>query len=351
MKKSKVYLTLQNGKVFEGYAFGKKGAAIGELVFNTSVVGYHKTLTDPAYYGQIVVQTFPMIGNYGVISSEFEGEMPRLSAYIVREICDAPSNFRAEETLGASLERAGIVGIYGVDTRELTRIIRETGVMNAYISEKPLKDFSLLNAYEIKNAVQAVTGKREMLGEECAKYSLAFLDYGCKNSQASLFTEYGCKVYRLPATTTASEVLALDVDGVVLSEGPGDPAENGEMIKEIQSLLGKKPIFAVGLGYQMLALALGARTVKMKYGHRGGNQPVKYLASGRVYASSQNHGYEVLSETVKNGEIVFLNVNDGGVEGIFYDDLKAVGVQFDPITCSAAGESNFLVEKFIAYLQ
>ena len=351
MKKSKVYLTLQNGKVFEGYAFGKKSEAVGEIVFTTSMVGYHKTLTDPAYAGQIVVQTFPMIGNYGVISSEFAGEKPYLSAYIVREICDAPSNFRTEETLSDYMERAGIVGVYGVDTRELTRIIRDCGVMNAYISQKPLKSLQVLNDYKIENPVKDIQVERKLFGDESAKYSLAFVDYGAKTTAIEALVDCGCKLYRLPATATAEEILALGVDGVVLSEGPGNPAENKNAIEEINKLVGKKPILATGLGYQMLALALGANTAKMKYGHRGGNQPVKYLESGRVYVSSQNHGYEVARNSVTCGEVVFVNVNDGGVEGIFYEDKKAIGVQFDPVSCSAAGEANFLFKKFISYLK
>lgn len=352
MKKSKVYLTLQNGQVFEGYGFGAEGEALGELVFTTGMVGYHKTLTDPAYYGQIVVQTFPMIGNYGVISSEFEGKKPYLSAYVVREICEVPSNFRTEETLDAYMKKAGVIGIYGVDTRELTRIVRETGVMNAYISSKPLTQLEVVKAFTVKNAVASVSRKEtEVLEAENASYRLAMIDYGCKDSAAKLWTEYGCKVYRLPATATAEEILSLGVDGVVLSEGPGDPTENESSIDQIAKLVGKKPIFAVGLGHQILALALCAKTYKMKYGHRGGNQPVKYLASGRVYVSSQNHGYEVDSSSVKEGEVVFVNVNDGGCEGVFYDDKKAIGVQFDPTSCSAAGEENFLIKKFIAYLK
>ncbi|MBQ8319537.1 MAG: glutamine-hydrolyzing carbamoyl-phosphate synthase small subunit [Clostridia bacterium] len=352
MKKSKVYLTLQNGKVFEGYGFGASGDAIGELVFTTGMVGYDKTLTDPAYYGQIVVQTFPMIGNYGVIASEFEAEKPYLSAYVVREFCEEPSNFRTEETLDSYMKRAGVIGIYGVDTRELTRIIREAGVMNACVSSKPLKDLACLSVNTVKDAVKAVTPERtEVFGKEGANYTLAMIDYGAKRSAVEFWTSYDCKVYRLPATVTAEEIFALGVDGVVLSEGPGDPTENTAAIAEIQKLIGKKPVFAVGLGHQMLALALGGSTYKMKYGHRGGNQPVKYLSSGRVYVSTQNHGFEVTANSVKEGEIAFVNVNDGGVEGIFYDAKKAIGVQFDPSACSAAGEANFLVGKFIGYLK
>ncbi len=258
MKNSKVYLTLQNGKVFEGYGFGADGEAVGELVFTTGMVGYDKTLTDPAYYGQIVVQTFPMIGNYGVISSEFEGKKPYLSAYVVREVCSDPSNFRIEETLDSYMKKSGVIGIYGVDTRELTRIVREAGVMNAIISSKPLKKLEKIMDYTITNAVSTVSPKEmEVLGDDNATYRLAFIDYGAKDSAVKLWTEYGCQVYRMPATVTAEEIFALGVDGVVLSEGPANPQDNQAAMDEIAKLVGKTPIFAVGLGYQMLATVLG----------------------------------------------------------------------------------------------
>lgn len=347
--KKKVYLTLANGKVLQGYRFGADGDAIGELVFTTGMVGYDKTLTDPAYYGQIVVQTFPLIGNYGVISSELECKNACVAAYVVREICDAPSNFRTEESLDAYMKREGVVGIYGVDTRELTRIIRDYGVMNAKISSKPASAEELAS-YKIESGVKAVACTETLVYNETADKSVAFIDYGAKESAVQFWVENGLKVVRVPATVTAGELLDLDVDGVVLSEGPGDPAKNVEAIEAIKSLIGKKPIFAVGLGMQMLAIAFGAKTAKMKHGHRGSNQPVKYLGSGRVYVSSQNHGYEVVASTVKNGEIVFVNVNDGGVEGILYENERAVSVQFTPESCSAALEPNFLVEGFIARL-
>lgn len=347
--KKKVYLTLANGKVLQGYRFGADGDAIGELVFTTGMVGYDKTLTDPAYYGQIVVQTFPLIGNYGVISSELECRNACVAAYVVREICDAPSNFRTEESLDAYMKREGVVGIYGVDTRELTRIIRDYGVMNAKISSKPASAEELAS-YKIECGVKAVACTETAVYNENADKSVAFIDYGAKESAVQFWVENGLKVVRVPATVTAKELLNLNVDGVVLSEGPGDPAKNVEAIETIKSLIGKKPIFAVGLGMQMLAIAFGAKTAKMKHGHRGSNQPVKYLGSGRVYVSAQNHGYEVVASTVKNGEIVFVNVNDGGVEGILYENERAVSVQFTPESCSAALEPNFLVEGFIARL-
>ena len=347
--KKKVYLTLSNGKTFQGYRFGADGDVVGELVFTTDVVGYDKTLTNPAYYGQVVVQTFPLIGNYGVISSELECEKACVSAYVVREYCEKPSNFRTEEDLDSYMKREGVVGIYGVDTRELTKIIRDAGVMNAKISSKPAnpEDFA---SYKIENAIQAVGCKTLKTYNETAPLSVAFVDYGAKESAVRFWADHGLRVLRVPASFTAEEILALNTDGIILSEGPGNPAENSIQIEVIKSLMGKKPIFAVGLGMQMLALASGAKIEKMKHGHRGGNQPVKYLASGRVYASSQNHGYQVVASSVQNGEILFVNVNDGGVEGIDYKADKAIAVQFAPESCSAALEPNFLVEGFIAKL-
>lgn len=347
--KKKVYLTLENGKVLQGYRFGADGDVTGELVFTTGMVGYDKTLTDPAYYGQIVVQTFPLIGNYGVIESELEGEKAHLSAYVVREVCEAPSNFRTEETLDAYMKRAGIVGVYGVDTRELTRVLRDQGVMNARISSKPANAEDLAS-YRIKDAVAAVSIRDVQVYNDGAEKSVAFIDYGAKESAVRFWADQGLKVIRVPACLPAREILSLGTDGIVLSDGPGDPAENEALICTLKELIGQKPIFATGLGMQMLAIAFGATTKKMKHGHRGGNQPVKYLGSGRVYVSTQNHGYEVVANTVQNGEVNFVNVNDGGVEGIIYERENAVSVQFAPESCSAALEPNFLVEGFLAKL-
>ena len=347
MKQKKVYLTLQNGKVFEGYRFGADGEAVGELVFTTGVVGYLETLTDPSYYGQIVVQTFPMIGNYGVIESDFESDKTHLSAYVVREYCETPSNFRMENTLNDYLKAQGVVGVYGVDTRELTKIIRENGVMNACISDKKI-DAKTLENYQIKDAVKAVApAKVTMAATEHAQYTVAFWDFGGKNSSVGELLSYGLNVIRIPAEYTAEQILALDVDGVVLSDGPGNPAENKEIIEKVKKLLGQKPIFGFGLGHQLIALALGAKTQKMKYGHRGSNQPVKHLATDRVYISSQNHGYVVDGATLGKGEVTFINVNDGTCEGLEWTDGKVLSVQFSPSACSAAGEDNILYNKFI----
>ena len=350
--KKKVYLTLENGKVFQGYAFGADGEAVGELVFTTNVVGYDKILTDPAYYGQIVVQTFPLIGNYGIIQSELEGKKSFVAAYVVRECCDAPSNFRTEDTLDNYLKQQGIVGIYGVDTRELTRILRTDGVMKATISSKPVKDVSKMAAVEMSGAVAAVAPMQTVVyGEENTAGTVAFWDFGAQESAVQAWVDAGLKVIRMPAKSTAAEILAMNVDGVIISEGPGDPKENVEAIEEMKKLIGKKPLFAVGLGMQMLAIAQGGKVAKMKYGHRGGNQPVKYLPTGRVYVSSQNHGYEVLADSVANAMVKFVNVNDGGCEGFELENERVIVVQFAPTACSAALEANFLMEQFVQMLK
>ena len=351
MKKQKVYLTLQNGKVFEGYRFGADGNAVGELVFTTGMVGYLETLTEPANLGKIVVQTFPLIGNYGFNRMDLESKKASVSAYVVREICDEPSNFRMEGKLNDFLKEEGVVGIYGVDTRELTKILREEGVMNAYISSKPLKDMGVVENYEVKNAVEKVTCENvETFGEENAKLTVALWDFGAKQSTVNQLLSYGVKVLKVPANYTAEQILALSPNGVMLSDGPGDPKENSSIVKEIEKLVGKIPMFGVGLGHQLLALAFGAETTKMKYGHRGG-QPVKYLEGGRVYISTQNHGYEVAIPSVKVGNVNFVNANDGSCEGIDYPDYKAFSVQFNPESCSAALEANILYEKFLKNME
>ncbi|MBQ5929593.1 MAG: carbamoyl phosphate synthase small subunit [Clostridia bacterium] len=354
MKKKKVYLTLQNGRVFQGYAFGAEGEVSGELVFNTGMVGYIEGLSDPSNYGQILVQTFPLIGNYGMVNGDVESEKAWVSAYVVREICDEPSNFRMEGKLEEYVKNQGVIGIYGVDTRELTKILRQEGAMNARISRKPLTDeeMSALANYEIKNAVQTVAPKQaKTYGNEKAKYHLALWNFGAKNSSINYLLSKDCKVTSVPATANAEEILALGVDGVILSDGPGNPAENAEIIKQIKKIVSKTPILATGLGYQMLALALGAETKKEKYGHRGSNQPVKSLENEKVYISTQNHGYGVVADSVQQGNITFVNVNDGACEGIEYKELNAIGVQFAPETCSAGHLENPVYDKFFALMK
>lgn len=354
MEKKKVFLTLQNGVVFEGYAFGATGNVSGELVFSTDMVGYIETLTDPSNYGQIVVQTFPLIGNYGMMKTDVESDRAWVSAYVVREICETPSNFRMEGDLDAYLKEQGIVGIYGVDTRQITKILREEGAMNARISTKRLKDEELkeLASYSIKDAVNAVSKKEKgFYQSDDAKYTVALWDFGAKRSTINNLLARGCSVITMPAMSTAEEILATGAHGVMISDGPGDPKENVQAIAEMKKLIGKKPVFGVGLGHQMVALALGADTQKAKHGHRGSNQPVRCVKSQKVYISTQNHGYDVVANTIKQGNIQFVNVNDNSCEGIFYDDLNAFTVQFAPEGCDIGTPENPLYKKFFAMME
>ncbi len=353
MNRKKLYLTLQNGKCLQGYAFGAEGETTGELVFSTGMVGCIETLTDPANFGQMVVQTFPLIGNYGIIEADKQSDKAWVSAYVVREICDKPSNFRTDGRLEDYLKEQGVVGICGVDTRELTKILREEGAMNARISKKPLKaaELAALAAHKTENAVAAVAKKEKGYFTAEGDYTVALWDFGAKHSVAANLTAQGWKVISLPADTTAEEVLSLAVDGVVLSDGPGNPADNGEIIAEIKKVLGKKPVLGLGLGHQLLALAAGGKTVKCKYGHRGSNQPVKCVEDGRVYISTQNHGYEVVADSLPQGKVSFTNVNDGSCEGVVYGELNAMSTQFEPEACGIGVPVNPVYEQFRAMME
>lgn len=347
---NKVYICLANGDIFEGKSFGAKGEVLGELVFTTGMGGYIETLTDPSYYGQIVMQTFPLIGNYGFIEDDQESEKSAVSAYIVREYCKEPSNFRCGYTLEKYLENNNIVGVYDVDTREITKTIREYGVMNAVITDDPDKvDMEKLKAYRVTDAVKSVScTKPYMSASEEHKYNVVLIDYGTKKNIVRELNKRGCNVAVVPHDTKAQDILALDPDGIMLSNGPGDPEENTEAISELAKLVGKKPIFAICLGHQLLALALGASTTKLKYGHRGVNQPVKNLETGRTFISSQNHGYAVVNESVENigGKISYINANDGTCEGVDYPDKSAFSVQFHPEACSGPHDTRFIFDKF-----
>ena len=352
MKEEKVYLTLQNGQVFEGKRFGARGDVIGELVFTTGMTGYIETLTDPSYYGQIVIQTFPLIGNYGMILSDRESKKPYLSAYIVREYCEKPSNFRCEDTLENYLVKNNIPGIYGIDTRELTKTVREAGVMNAAITSKPLTDLSAVRAYAIRDAVMNCTcGQRIDYHAEKAIRTVVLWDFGAKENIARELVNRGCNVIRVPASYTAEQILSLRPDGLMLTNGPGDPAENIGIIENIRKLAGKLPVFGICLGHQLFALAMGGKTKKMKYGHRGANQPVKELRTGTVYISSQNHGYEVLADSIRGaGTLSFVNANDNTCEGVEYPDLNAFTVQFHPEACAGPLDARGLFDRFMTMM-
>ena len=350
MKKG--YLILQDGQVFEGVRFGAETDTVGELVFTTGMCGYVETLTDPSYAGQIVMQTYPLIGNYGIIREDFEGACC-VKGYVVREYCDTPSNFRTDCDLDTYLKEQGVPGLCGVDTRELTRIIREHGVMNAAICDEIPADLTPIKTYAITGVVEAVSCKEpdryQAEGEE--RFRVSLLDYGAKRNIVRELQKRGCTVTVLPATTSAEDILAVDPDGVMLSNGPGDPAENTYQIEQIRKLLGKVPMFGICLGHQLTALAAGGSTYKLKYGHRGVNQPVRDLNGVRTYITSQNHGYAVDGDTVKLGKVRFVNANDGTCEGIDYPELKAFTVQFHPEACTGPKDTSFLFDQFVELMK
>ena len=350
MKKG--YLILQDGQVFEGVRFGAETDTVGELVFTTGMCGYVETLTDPSYAGQIVMQTYPLIGNYGIIREDFEGACC-VKGYVVREYCDTPSNFRTDCDLDTYLKEQGVPGLCGVDTRELTRIIREHGVMNAAICDEIPADLTPVASYAITGVVEAVSCKEpdryQAEGEE--RFRVSLLDYGAKRNIVRELQKRGCTVTVLPASTSAEEILAAGPDGVMLSNGPGDPAENTYQIEQIRKLLGKVPMFGICLGHQLTALAAGGSTYKLKYGHRGVNQPVRDLNGVRTYITSQNHGYAVDGDTVKLGKVRFVNANDGTCEGIDYPELKAFTVQFHPEACTGPKDTTFLFDRFVELMK
>ncbi len=357
MQENKVYLVLANGTVMEGTALGARGETVGEIVFTTGMVGYLETLTDPSYYGQIVVQTFPLIGNYGVIPEDFESSEPHVKGYIVRECCEHPSNFRCQGKLDDFLREKGVIGIQGLDTRALTRMIREEGVMNGKICTdiSRLEDIlAEVRAYTIKDAVAHVTtGQEEDIRPEHPRFKVALWDFGAKGNIQRRLCARGCEVVVFPAQSTAQQILNLHPDGIMLSNGPGDPAENTGIIAQLAELCRQGiPTFGICLGHQLLALSQGARTEKLKYGHRGANQPVREQATGRVFMTSQNHGYAVVGESLPEGASVsFINANDGTCEGVRYRYMPAFSVQFHPEAAAGPLDTDYLFDDFIRLMQ
>ena len=347
----KAYLVLEDGQVFEGRSFGAEVSGMGELVFSTGMCGYIETLTDPSYYGQIVLQTFPLIGNYGIIEDDFEGKC-RVRGYVVREYCDEPSNFRAQYGIDRFLKENGIPGICGVDTRQITRILRENGVMNAYITTELPESLEELRKYAVVQAVENVTVSEPVLYEAWGeqKHKVVLVDYGAKRNIIRELCKRGCFVTVVPASCSAEELLALSPEGIMLSNGPGDPAENVFCIEQLKKLLGKVPMFGICLGHQLMALANGGKTYKLKYGHRGVNQPVKEVGGQRTYITSQNHGYAVDAESIRCGRIRFVNANDRTCEGIDYPEMNAFSVQFHPEACSGPKDTSFLFDRFISMM-
>ena len=350
MKKG--YLVLSDGKYFEGVRIGADKETVGELVFTTGMEGYLETLTDASYAGQIVTQTFPLIGNYGVIEEDFEGE-PAVRGYIVSELCDYPSNFRSQYELDEFLKQKGIPGLAGIDTRLVTRIIREHGVINAGIFDKVPDDLTEIKNYTVSGVVAAVsTGEKYVSSPEKKKYSVALIDYGSKRNIVRNLVKRGCEVTVFPYNVKAEEILGGGFDGVMLSNGPGDPAENVECIAELSKIVGKIPTFGICLGHQLTALAMGGKTIKLKYGHRGGNQPVKEVKGKRTYITSQNHGYAVVAESLKGvAEEIFINANDGSSEGLTYPGKKCFTVQFHPEAAGGPHDAEFLFDKFLDLME
>lgn len=348
-----VYICLESGETFKGYRFGAEGDIIGELVFTTGMGGYIETLTDPSYYGQLVMQTFPLIGNYGIIPEDFESQKSYVSAYIVRESCETPSNFRSSTTLDDYLREQNIIGVRGVDTREITKIIREKGVVNALITSNPKHvDYDAIKGYRIAEAVQNVSVKKPTLSpSETHQHNVVLIDYGAKQNIVRSLNKRGCNVAIVPHDTKAENILKLGADGIMLSNGPGNPADNAAEIEELKKLIGHVPIFGICLGHQLLALAMGGKTEKLKYGHRGVNQPVTCIQTGKTYISSQNHGYAVISDSLQDGMISYINANDNTCEGIDYPDKKAFSVQFHPEACSGPKDTEFLFDKFIKMIE
>lgn len=355
-EKIAAYLLLADGTVFEGRSFGAAGTTIGETVFTTGMTAYQETLTDPSYHGQLVTQTFPLIGNYGVNSEDGESNNVYAQGYIVREWCDTPSNFRAEENIDRFLKEHNVIGIWDIDTRALTRRLRGSGVMNGMITtenvfENMERNLAQVREFKISDAVMNVSIKEaQKYLCDAPKYEVALLDYGYKrNIRRSLLTR-DCNVTVLPAHTTAAEISAGGYDGVMLSNGPGDPQEDAVIIKNLReiSALGL-PVFGICLGHQLMALAMGGKTGKLKYGHRGANQPVIDLDTGTTYVTSQNHGFEVLSTSIpaEVGRLTHVNANDQSCEGVRYGDGSIFTVQFHPEACGGPTDTSVLFDRFI----
>lgn len=356
----KAYVMLENGRVFEGVSFGAKGTSFGEIVFTTGLTAYEETLTDPSYFGQIVTQTFPLIGNYGVNDEDYESKTSAVSGYIVREWCNTPSNFRSEGNIDEFLKSHNIIGIHSIDTRCLTRIIRESGVMNGVITtenvyEKKDEFMKKIKEYKIVNAVKSVTVKeKEYYPAENGKYNVALFDFGYKFNIRRELVKRGCNVTVLPALTSPEEVKKMNPDGIMLSNGPGDPTENTEIISNLQEIMNFDiPIFGICLGHQLMALANGARTEKLKYGHRGANQPVVEAETDRTFVTSQNHGYAVVNDSISPeiGEVSYKNANDGSCEGVKYKNIPCFTVQFHPEACGGPHDTAFLFDKFIDFMK
>lgn len=352
----KAVLVLEDGTIFEGTSIGAEGTVVGEVVFHTAMTGYQEILTDPACYGQIVAMTYPLIGNCGFIDEEGVSDKPQLKGFIVRELCDSPNNWRTAGKLNDYLVKNGITGIEGIDTRALTRLLRDKGTMNGIISTESEFNPSLwlesLRKYIITNPA------RESKGQETIHYKgderrVVVVNLGDSQQIIDSLQKRGCEVYATPYHSTTEGILNLKPDGIVLSNGAGDPKDELKNVAVVKELLAKKPVLGIGLGHQLVALACGAQTAKLKYGHRGGNQPVKNLKTGVTHITSQNHGYIVTEEGLdKTGLVVSLvNMNDGTIEGLRHSSLPAMTVQFHPDGRGPSKDTGYLYDDFINMME
>ena len=367
----KTLIALEDGTIYEGRSFTGAGEAVGEIVFNTSMSGYQEVLTDPSYTGQLVTMTYPLIGNYGVNPEDMESARIHPMAFLVKEYNPIPSNFRSTQTLADFLIEHGVIGVHGFDTRALVRHIRTAGAMKCIVSTKDLdpaslveraKNWSGLVGHDMVKDVtccepygwadnKPVPGTNFATANCAADKPLKVVafDFGLKYNQPRLLAERGCKVQVVPATTDAATVLAMNPDGIFLSNGPGDPAGVEGVVETIRALLGKKPIFGICLGHQMLGLAYGGTTYKLKFGHRGGNQPVKDLLTGHVEITSQNHGFcvDMNSLSPDEVELTHINLNDNSCEGMRHKKFPAFSVQYHPEHAPGPHDALYLFDRFI----